>query len=1425
MIAGSLEILLTAPMAQLARDMAAAKQVSATTMADVARSVGMTEAQLRMMIEVSQQQQSIFKKTWEEAQRLWAITKQGAQDAAQAIAKVKLDPNAMVVPSEAMKSLRSWQEQLAFSVGTGAAIAADKARTVWDETKGFVERQVTIWGIALAVGVSAAVISAVYAAYKAVSFGVGLITGESYKSENVDALIALNAEVKKLQAELPLTAVGASALNEALKAGGVSVDTYSGVLQKAGAAVRTNRDELDRLGVAYKDQNGNLLTTEETLKSAAAVLATYKEGWDRQQAAAAIGMGSEKEIQAALQITAQKVADAKARLVEYHLIIGPGTQAAITQYQTGMRAFQRESELTSQGFKAAIARNVMPLLTDLASFFQDGFPTAVKAFDVSLAVVTTGFYSIKTAVFGVSEIILGAFGSITSLLGGLGIAAARVLSGDFSGAKDIMVAAWTDAQKRLREIGTNIEAQAKHNAAAVKLAWASDSRTAMVTPNATTPTGKSWVAKQAEDAAEANTEYDRLIKTIAEKTAVMQGELAGTAKLTDAEQLALKAMVELRDGTVTATEAERIALRQKLETLLAVDRELRSRAEIQAAAKAEIELYDKQATARAAFAESVNATRRAFDQQADAMALETRYTQAEIEIQRSYGQNQVELTRRLTELNIAKQTELGIDRLRREEREKLNKIDADTISKPEYARQVAAIYAETQRQIEALPDQLRASLGAKGVLAEVEKFNGEAVRIGNSLNDSITDGLMRGFEAGKDFTSDFVSTLKNTFKSLILRPIIQFAMQPLTGAVSSVLAGLTMSGGAAASTGGGAGGISLGSLGDIGSLLSKMGGSFPGANIGLSLAGGIQNLGLSTGSTAITEFGNTLNTFFGEGIGAGVGSVAPYIGSIIQLAQGNVKGAAISGALTAIGSAFGPIGAAVGAVVGSLIGGGKSKAPAVGTGYTFSGDFTPGQGVSGLQALGNYTAGDRSGYDVMDPSKHVALFEAAIQPAYDQFAKLARVLGLDASAIGTTSFRLTTNGIGQAQDDASKPAAAGILLNKWAEQLLPNVKDLQQEGEEVIQTFTRLATELQLTDKIAEIMGKDATAAFGAAGAASIEMRDKLVQAMGGLADATSLTQSYYENFYSDAERHAADLALVNKAIADLGLTTLPETRAQFRALVEAQDLTTAAGRDMFAGLLKLAPAFASVTEAATDAAQAQIDALNDVVSSWAGVAKTLREYSASLFGNNIPGGTSYASALRAFNATSLSARMGDVDAAAKLKDVSETFREASLRSSGQASDYIRDLARIRAAVDGTITTADQQVTIAQQQLAELRNITGLLGGIPGHASGGVATGWSFVGESGPELVDFGTPGRVYTAQQTAGMFAGSADTSAMEARLDRIGDELAAMRMEVRSGLLTVARHTGNSFRVLDRVTKGGTSLMVSQDDDDEPLRVIVEP
>lgn len=67
-------------------------------------------------------------------------------------------------------------------------------------------------------------------------------------------------------------------------------------------------------------------------------------------------------------------------------------------------------------------------------------------------------------------------------------------------------------------------------------------------------------------------------------------------------------------------------------------------------------------------------------------------------------------------------------------------------------------------------------------------------------------------------------------------------------------------------------------------------------------------------------------------------------------------------------------------------------------------------------------------------------------------------------------------------------------------------------------------------------------------------------------------------------------------------------------------------------------------------------------------------------------------------------------------------------------------------------------------------------------ANGGYASGWTVVGERGPELVNFSNPGRVYTAEQTRNVLGGG---SAVNIKID--------LRNE--SGQQLEAQETGSSF------------------------------
>jgi len=69
--------------------------------------------------------------------------------------------------------------------------------------------------------------------------------------------------------------------------------------------------------------------------------------------------------------------------------------------------------------------------------------------------------------------------------------------------------------------------------------------------------------------------------------------------------------------------------------------------------------------------------------------------------------------------------------------------------------------------------------------------------------------------------------------------------------------------------------------------------------------------------------------------------------------------------------------------------------------------------------------------------------------------------------------------------------------------------------------------------------------------------------------------------------------------------------------------------------------------------------------------------------------------------------------------------------------------------------------------------------GTPKYAMGGLASGWSIVGEQGPELVNFTSPGRVYTANETSGMFQSATSNEEVIELLEEVLTELKAANQQ----------------------------------------------
>lgn len=915
----------------------------------------------------------------------------------------------------------SWLQKGAVALAAWSAIGIEKIRTAWDEFAEWSERQIKIWGIALAVGVSAAVIGAVYAAYKGVSFGVGLLTGESYKSANIDALIAMNSQIKTLQENLPLTATGASALNEALKGLGTSSEAYVSTLGSVQSAVRSNGEELDRLGVRYKDQDGNLLSTRETLQSAATVLATYTEGWDRNQAALAIGMGSEKEIQKALAVTAEKTNTAKARLIDYNLIIGEGTQEAISKYDNAMRAFQRESELTSKGFKRAIADNVMPILTDLAEFFRDGFPYVVGVFRYSLATITSLFFGLKTVFFIVTQSILDGISAIGLGLGGLATAAWKALTGDFSGAKDALIQGWEDAKARLGRLGDEIVAQASNNSAGMALAWGADARAANQAADAVEQVGEAWVAAKpkAAELAKAVDEnaaaYRRLLASIAGRTAILQEELDGVEQLTEAEKTWLQLEQDIINGQIKFDAAMFAKVAAYLSEQDAVEKALEAKKRM----RAEDQVWLGYASALIAKQEQMNDVIVGFNQaqseKIQGIQFETRQIEAESALVGAGLLLKEDEIRLISEVRLAREQATAMREIDLQLERSLLALGPERNA--DYEQAAEALYNLAAAQRMALPDVLAAREGAR----LSNELSANSVREFNQLWSTVESTGKSAFVHLMGEGVGAFEAIGKSIKTAVIDLLYQLTVRKWIIQIGTSVAGALGIGAAAnAATGASGGSNGLNTLSNASSLANLFSG-------GLDFAAGFAQTAFAPAAEAAAMIEAGTVGVAGAGMEAGalmtMGTALPYIGAALLAAQ-----------------AFG------------LFGGGDHSTR--GTGYYISGQAGS-QGLAGT--FYGLSASDEASY--VDPltgqDVWTQYFNTQLAGARAEIEKLSRLMGIDSAGLANQTYSVNATG------PLDMPQTVGIAIqsvtNQMAEQLVPTIRSLQQANESLTQTFIRLA--------------------------------------------------------------------------------------------------------------------------------------------------------------------------------------------------------------------------------------------------------------------------------------------------------------------------------------------------------------------------------
>ena len=667
--------------------------------------------------------------------------------------------------------------------------------------------------------------------------------------------------------------------------------------------------------------------------------------------------------------------------------------------------------------------------------------------------------------------------------------------------------------------------------------------------------------------------YDTLNKSIQERIKLAQQELEVGRQLTDAEKFGIKVAADMdaAKGKLSATERARLQTSVQEFNVLAAKVDLQERA-----SKADLAA----AAARVKYMESLT----------EGLAKSREEVQTQIDHNNQLG------------LGVVAIAEMEAARLN-EQATILDGVAIKNMDRNLDQAEYDAIKAKAAALRELASLKVQGSIKEQGI-DTAKKIEEEWRRSAESINSTLTDALMRGFESGKDFARNMRDTIVNMFKSLVLRPVISAVVNPVAQGINSLLYGSGPQGSSSMGLGGsvsnamglnslygagaqwlggasaGASSLSLGYANAVGAVGGDSLGALIGANGGWA--------GVSTGAVAAEGAGAAAGSAAAGGSITGALAAVPVWGWIALAAiaiASKAKGETRSGGQYAYDSNTGVAallqGPSGGEIEGDVVR--KSIAGTVGglnyllKGLDSKATITGAQagvessdrGRGGVFFGGSLSTGATFGESGKGSNYEGTLYEQTSSHSVDSKTALENF---------TTDLMQGTIQALQAAGDIPKSVAA-MISGVDAESLT------KEAATALVNDITTLVT--GVNNFRAAIEGMP----FEELKGLSFDAAQGLIAVAGGMERLGANLGTYYDNFYTAEEKRAQTVANINTALAGTGFDAATATRAQFRALVEAQDLNTEAGRKMYATLLSVNGAFASITDAAGNAATAIADA------------------------------------------------------------------------------------------------------------------------------------------------------------------------------------------------------------------------------------------
>lgn len=248
---------------------------------------------------------------------------------------------------------------------------------------------------------------------------------------------------------------------------GASAGEADGAIRMLSMRLKTNEDDLNRMGVATRGANGELLDQQTIFYNAIDAVNGYKQGTDRNTAASEIFGRSITGTSRILEMSREKTAENAAEMQAFGDIITDEVLSANEEYIESTNHLNNAKDALSH----QIGYILIPVFSQLKNWVADVMPAAINFLKGVVGSLTIAFWGLANGVRVVWEIINGVVNSIAVSVTAVASALFKIAAGDFAGAwkalgnggKEV-VGAWQGAYD-------NILKSSEDTAAKIKAVW------------------------------------------------------------------------------------------------------------------------------------------------------------------------------------------------------------------------------------------------------------------------------------------------------------------------------------------------------------------------------------------------------------------------------------------------------------------------------------------------------------------------------------------------------------------------------------------------------------------------------------------------------------------------------------------------------------------------------------------------------------------------------------------------------------------------------------------------------------------------------------------------------------------------------------------------------------------------------------------